>query len=76
MNNATRTAAQTLAADILARVQKLHGRYSWERLSPDSQLVEVRALLCCDMLSRVEAPDHALMVEVHRELITTLLPVE
>lgn len=46
----------------------------WERLSPEGRLVEVRAVLCCDMLRTIEPADHALMVEVHRTLITTILP--
>ena len=44
----------------------------WERLSPEGRLV--RAVLCCDMLRTIEPADHAIMVDVHRTLITTILP--
>ena len=70
----SKTAAQTIAADIVTRVQKTLGRHMWERLSPEGRLVDVRAVLCCDMLRTMEPADHALMVDVHRTLITTILP--
>jgi hypothetical protein len=50
------------------------GRFSWDRMSPECRLVEVRAVLCCDMLRTLVPPSHALMVEAHRALITTILP--
>ena len=69
----SKTAAQTIAADILARARRAVGPM-WERLSPEGRLVEVRAVLCCDMLRTTEPADHVLMVDVHRTLITTILP--
>jgi hypothetical protein len=68
------TTFATIAADIVSRVQKTLGRHMWERLSPEGRLVEVRAVLCCDMLRSMVPADHNLMIEVHRTLITTILP--
>jgi hypothetical protein len=74
MPAAKKTPAQTVAADIISRVEKTIGRFTWDRMSPECRLVEVRAVFCCDMLTNFGAFDHALCVEVHRVIITTLLP--
>ena len=70
---AKKTAAQTIAADIIARARKATGKM-WDRMSPDGHLVEVRSIMCCDMLRTLTPPDHGLMLEVHSALVAALLP--
>ena len=70
---AKKTAAQTIAADIVTRAKKAVGPM-WSRMSPDGHLVEVRSIMCCDMLRTLTPPDHALMLEVHSALVAALLP--
>lgn len=67
------TFARTSARDIVARAKKAAGPM-WNRLAPEGQLVETKAILCDDMLRDRAGTTLEWWLAVQRAVMDIIIP--
>lgn len=57
---AKKTPAETTATDVVKQAEMACGTSGWNRMAPSGRLVEVRAIICCEMLKQAPGRENGM----------------